>query len=310
MPEAPYALAFAAGTLAAINPCGFALLPGYLALFVSGDADGVAEAGGEPVAGAGTSAGVGPLRRALVATVAMTGGFVAVFGAFGLIVSPFALSVERWLPWATVFIGLVLVAVGAWLLLGREIKVRTPKMRANRDPTSSARAMAAYGVSFAIASLSCTVGPFLAVTATAFRDASLIGVLATFAAYALGMGAVVGALTLGVALSREALLLRLRRLLPQVARAGGLLLVLAGAYAAYYGWYEIRVLRGGAVTDPLVETAVRWQSAAGRWVDGLGATAIAATVAVLAAVAWLAGRSRRRMHPPAASHLSPGDREM
>jgi hypothetical protein len=39
----PLGYAFGAGMVAAVNPCGFALLPAYLALFLGGrDADGTA----------------------------------------------------------------------------------------------------------------------------------------------------------------------------------------------------------------------------------------------------------------------------
>jgi cytochrome c biogenesis protein CcdA len=38
-------LAFAAGLVAALNPCGFAMLPAYLVLVVRGDRAGGAEAG-------------------------------------------------------------------------------------------------------------------------------------------------------------------------------------------------------------------------------------------------------------------------
>jgi cytochrome c biogenesis protein CcdA len=79
----PYALALTAGMPAAVNPCSFALLPAYLAIFVSGG-----ERNGRRDA----------VPRALIATAAMTGGFAAVFGTFALVVSPLALTVERWLP--------------------------------------------------------------------------------------------------------------------------------------------------------------------------------------------------------------------
>lgn len=35
MEQIPFAIAVAAGMLAVLNPCGFALLPGYVALLVS-----------------------------------------------------------------------------------------------------------------------------------------------------------------------------------------------------------------------------------------------------------------------------------
>ena len=34
MIEAPFALAFAAGLVSTVNPCGFAMLPAYLSYFV------------------------------------------------------------------------------------------------------------------------------------------------------------------------------------------------------------------------------------------------------------------------------------
>ncbi len=81
-------LALSAGTLAALSPCGFALLPAYLTLLITRGDDGR------------------PVPRALLATGAMTAGFVVVFGAFGLMVVPLALSLGTALSWATVVIGI------------------------------------------------------------------------------------------------------------------------------------------------------------------------------------------------------------
>jgi len=57
-----------------------------------------------------------------------------------------------------------------------------------------------------------------------------------FLAYAAGMGLVVGTTAVALALANASLVRRLRRLAPLVARAGGLLMALAGGYVAYYGW--------------------------------------------------------------------------
>ncbi|MDB1086787.1 cytochrome c biogenesis CcdA family protein [Streptomyces sp. ACA25] len=280
MNELPLALAVTAGMLAAVNPCGFALLPAYLALFVSGGPD----SGGPDSGPAGRQAGgrLGPLRRAAVATGAMTTGFVVVFGTFGLLVSPLALTVDSWLPRITMVVGLILVGTGGWLLAGRELRVPLPKAGpSGRNPAGSARGMALFGISYAVASLSCTVGPFLALTGTAFRGGSVPGVLTVFLAYAGGMGAVVGVLTLAVALSRQALVARIRRALPYVTRASGALLLLAGFYVTYYGWWE---LYGGA-GDPVVSRATAFQGDVTRWLNDLGAGPVVLALAVLALAA-------------------------
>ncbi|MEV2275934.1 cytochrome c biogenesis protein CcdA [Nocardiopsis sp. NPDC049922] len=285
----PIAIAVVAGMLAVLNPCGFALLPGYLALLVASDDAGDASSGG-------TSAGARwrSLGRALATTAAMTSGFVLVFAGFGLVVTPLALSVERHLPWVTVVIGAALVGLGAWLAAGREITLLLPKPSPGR-PVRSPRWALVYGVTYAVASLSCTIGPFLALTTTALRSSSAVGVVTTFLAYALGMGLVVGVVTVAVALARDSVATRLRRAMPYVTRAGGVLLVLAGLYVAYYGWFELRVFAGGSADDPVVGAATRVQAELVRLVESVGPGWTALVLGVLVAgVGGLAWRRSRR----------------
>ncbi|MDF2711075.1 MAG: hypothetical protein K0R62_6727 [Nonomuraea muscovyensis] len=276
--DLPLALALAAGTVAAFNPCGFAMLPAYLTLLI---------ADGEP-------ARRGLLGRALLLSAAMTAGFVTVFGLFGVAVTVLAVSVGRYLPWVTLVIGGLLAGLGVWLLTGRELLLRLPGLATGR-PAASPLSLYGYGLSYAVASLSCTVGPFLAVTSASLSGAGLLGGVAAFVAYALGMGLVVAVLSLAVALARAAAVARLRRLLPYVSRASGGLLVLAGLYVMYYGWYELRVFSGGSADDPIVGAATALQGALAGWLESAGAGWIALVLALLA-VGALVLRAVRRRH--------------
>ena len=78
--DAPLALAFGAGMLAAVNPCGFAMLPAYLSYFCG--LEGSLEDGAGSAEDAST-AGLRAVPRALSVTAVMTAGFVAVFGLVG-----------------------------------------------------------------------------------------------------------------------------------------------------------------------------------------------------------------------------------
>ena len=277
MDTRPYLLGLAAGVLAAINPCGFALLPAYLGLLLNQDG----ERSGQRVV------------RAVTAAAWMTTGFVLVFGGFGLLVVPLALSIERFLPWVTVLVGLLLGALGLRLLLGREVALRVP--RPAWAPQGSGLSWAGYGVAYALASLSCTAGPFLALTASTFRSRSVLAGLGVFVAYALGLGLLVGALSVGVALAREGLLHRVRQAAPLVARVSGGLLLLTALYVTWYGWYEIRLIHGGDAEDPVVGVALSVQRAVVRLLDGVGASRFAVVAALLAGTAvavLLLGRSR------------------
>jgi cytochrome c-type biogenesis protein len=282
-------LALVAGAVAAFNPCGFALLPAYLSLLVA--------APGE--AGAGTQ--LAAVGRAARFTAGMTTGFVAVFGVFGLVVTPLALSVERYLPVVTLVVGAALLGAGGWLLAGRSLPA--PRLlRKGRAPGTPWTSQVGYGVAFALASLSCTVAPFLAVTAGAVRAGGTPALLATYLAYAVGMGAVVGVLSLAAATASSGLTARMRRTAPYVARASGALLVLAGAYVAWYGWFELRVLAGSATGDPVVDAATGVQSALARAVADVGAAGVAAVaLGVLAVAAVAAALWRRRARTDAAT---------
>lgn len=263
-----WSLALGAGMLAAVNPCGFALLPAYLGIFVLDDRPGRAAA----------------LGRALRATAAMTLGFAAVFAVFGLAIMPVASSVTGHLPWFTVVLGLLLAVAGGWVMLGRSLpslRLRLPG-RPDRGPvTDSLGSMAGFGASYAVASLGCTIAPFLAVVVTAFRAGSLVEGAVLFLTYAAGMGLVVGAAAVSVALARRTLLDRVRRFGSVLPRLAGALLLVAGAYVAWYGAWELRVLYAGAGADPVIEGAAQVQQWLATAVTRLGWPVFAGAIVVL-----------------------------
>lgn len=285
MIDAPIGFALAAGMVAAFNPCGFAMLPAYLSFFVIGDAS-------DPT-GRGSA-----VARALVVTAAMTAGFVVVFGAAGLAIEGASLAVAEWTPWITVGIGVLLVPLGLALALGRQLKINLPRLqRGGRDGRPAS--MALFGASYATVSLSCTLPVFLTAVTGSFRDSDLAGGLATYLAYALGMGLVVGVLTVAVALAQDGIVRRLRRLLPHLNRVAGVLLVLTGAYVAYYGYFEIRTLAGDRVAAGPVGWVTDWSSRVTSRVDSTGGVWFATALAVLLGAAFIARRRASSRPGPA-----------
>ena len=157
--------------------------------------------------------------------------------------------------------------------------------------------MFGYGVGYAIASLSCTVGPFLAVTGAGVGGTSASGRVWIYVAYAAGFALVVGALAVAVALAGSALVDRMRRILPYVNRIGGAVLILVGLYVGYYGYYEIRLFTaGGNPADPVIAAAGRLQGAIAGWVHRHGAWPWILLLAVLLAGRDRVGLARERWH--------------
>lgn len=269
-------LAFGAGLVAVLNPCGFAMLPVYMTLVVRGDATGQLTA----------------LRRAGVATIEMVLGFMTVFGAFGLLTVSAAATVQlrhggdRFSARRT-----------RHLVAGRPSPPPgfNPVTRSSRwAPTAHGGSMFGYGgVGYAIASLSCTIGPFLAVTAASFRSGLIVNGLLTYLVYAAGMSLIVGVLAIAAAFANPPSgVYRMRRILPYINRFGGALVLLVGLYVGYYGGaYEIRIFNGTAAPDdPVITGAGRIQGAVVTWVHGHGGYPWLAALSILMlgafAVAW------------------------
>ncbi|NHO82346.1 cytochrome c biogenesis CcdA family protein [Micromonospora sp. CMU55-4] len=267
-------LALTAGMLGAVNPCGFAMLPAYLSLLV-----------------AGPDGGRGAVGRALTATAALTLGYVLVFGAFGLAVAPAADWLRPRLPWLTVTLGVLLALAGCWLLAGRRLPAPRP-LRVAPRLTRTWPSMVLFGAAYALTSLSCAIAPFLAIVVTSMRAGSPLRGLALFGAYALGMALVVGVAALAVALLRGRVVARLRGAGAWAPRLSGLVLVVAGGYVAWYGWYEVRLAQGryDAFTDPVIRAAAQLQQTLVRAVDTLGPAVLAALL--LAAVLLTRRRPR------------------
>ena len=255
------ALAFSAGMVATVNPCGFALLPAYLSYFLGLD---------DPSASPRADGTVGrtPVLRALAVSGAVTGGFLVVFGVMGLIWS----SVSGWLagrlPYFTIVIGVGLVVLGIAMLRGYEPIVRLPKVtrtRSGRELTS----MFLYGISYAVASLSCTIPIFISIVSTTLNGSSFLDSVATFIAYGLGMGMTLSILTIAVALARTGIINRFRSVLPHINQISAVFLVLAGTFVSYYAWVEIQELRSGT-SSRVVGWTRDVQDSMERWVENVG----------------------------------------
>lgn len=246
-------LALTAGLVAAFNPCGFALLPTYLAVFL-GNQDSRRSVVG----------------RALVVGAAVTTGFVAVFGVAGALIAVLSVTLGAWLSVVTMLSGLLLLVLGGWLVTGRDVSVRVPRVQLT--VSDSFAGMTAYGVVYATVSLSCTLPVFFAAVMSVFAapDAGPLLGVAAMLSYAVGMGVVLTTLALTVGLAGQAAAGRVRSWTRYVGRASGALVLLAGAYVVWFGWVEWRTFRG----EPVPAGPVAWvgtlSAQAGQVVTSLG----------------------------------------
>lgn len=289
MIDAPLALAFAAGLVATVNPCGFAMLPAYLSYFMGIDEENQ----GRPAA----------LRGALVVGAIVSAGFLVVFGLAGILITAGFRVVIDVIPWVAIVVGVAVIGLGIALVRGYELKVGLPKA-GKAAAGRGYRSVFLFGISYAVASLSCTLPVFLTVVATQVTRGSFISGIATFVAYGAGMAVVLMAVTIAIAVGKQTLIARLRGSARYISRVSGVILIAAGGYIV---WFWTVSLRSGAQAlgdnasfqfiESLSQTAQNAiASAPLLW--GLGFVAI---VGVAVTVVVVTQRTRRATDEPALS---------
>lgn len=228
MIDAPLALAFAAGLVATVNPCGFAMLPAYLSYFMGIEDEDQSR--------------VGALRGALVVGAIVSSGFLVVFGLAGILITAGFRVVIDVIPWVAIVVGVAVIGLGIALVRGYELKVGLPK--AGKAASGRGyRSVFLFGISYAVASLSCTLPVFLTVVATQVTRGSFASGIATFVAYGAGMAVVLMAVTIAIAVGKQTLIARLRGSARHISRVSGVILIAAGVYIV---WFWTVSLRSGA----------------------------------------------------------------
>lgn len=269
------ALAFTAGLLSPVSPCGFAMLPAYLSYFLA--TGKTSERGLVPRAANG-----------LLMGAVVSAGFAAVYGSAGLVFSIGLRSIVAFVPWIAIGIGVALVVVGALFVFGRGVSFVLPEI-VRPGKRSGLRGAFVFGLAYATASLSCTLPAFLTVVSTSITAGGAIALPVLFLAYILGVAAVIFAVSVSGALAKEGAARSFRRMLRYVHRVSGALLILAGIYIVLY-W--VVALTAADSANPLrvpVRALEGIQEAVVRWLTTNVGTLVAFAVltAGLAFGSWL-----------------------
>lgn len=241
----PLGYAFGTGMVSAVNPCGFALLPAYLGLFLGTGTLSHAPASAE-LAPVSTGVVAIQLGRAAAISGAMTLGFVLLFGSAGAVLAVGGQFLVRLVPWVAVVIGVGLVGLGLAMFWGKHPAAGVAARLAARlgDPRgASAWTFFNFGLAYALASLSCTLPIFLTVVGTSLTVGGFAQGTLQFTLYALGMGLVILALTVSIAVFKGVMVGLLRRVTPYLESVSAVLLIAAGSYVVYYWLFKGGLIR-------------------------------------------------------------------
>ena len=222
----PLGFAFGAGMVSTVNPCGFAMLPAYLGFYMNSATNQSQEIHM-----------VTELRKALLIGTIVTLSFVFLFGIFRLIIVAGIKTAISLIPWLGLITGIVLIISGSWLWKGNKLYTRFPSTIAahiGNPNVANIKGYFLFGLSYGVASLSCTLPIFLSVVGLTFTDINFLPMLYRFFMYSLGMGTVIIIVTVGIAVFQETSLRLFRKSLPLIQPFSSILMILAGAYIVFY----------------------------------------------------------------------------
>lgn len=289
MIDAPLGLAFAAGLVATLNPCGFAMLPAYLSYFMGLD-------GAEQDEQAGNGVG-----QALKVGAIVSSGFLVVFGTTGLLINAGVRSIIDWIPYVALGIGVLMTVLGIAMFRGYQLSIGFLKVEGGGGSRDN-KSVFTFGVSYALASLSCTLPVFLSVVVGSIATTSFVSGFFTYIAYGLGMSALLMALTLAVAFAKQGVVRRMRSMLQYVQRVSAGFLIIAGIYIT---WFWISDLSSDAGEQGAAAGIVDgWSASLTNWV-GDNSGSIGLLLGGLVAIAILSAVLQR--FEPAEAH-EPSDR--
>ena len=222
--------AFSAGVVSAVNPCGFAMLPAYLGLYMS---TSIYEK---------DSTHYGKMiLKGLFIGCCVGLGVLSLFLFVGLMTG-FALNfIRSIMEWVGFLLGVGLITIGIWLMNGGRLYTGlTARIgQSIGNPTQiSLKGFFLFGVSYGIASLSCTLPIFLSVVGINLNGSSIYDSMMQFALYGAGMGSMILFVTLSMAILKGVMIRYIKLALPYVERIGFFLVVLSGMYIVFY-WMTI-----------------------------------------------------------------------
>jgi len=267
--EGNFAYSFILGVMAAVNPCGFVLLPTYLVYYLGTELNREDENK------------TTTLRRGLSVGMAVSSGFIGLFLIVGIISRAFTTVISENAKYAALVIGIALVAMGIAMLFGWKLPIAQPDVSMQRKRTTWN--MFLFGIVYAIASIGCTIGLLISVILGSINRHGFVSGVISIVLYGLGMGLLVTSLTVALAFARVGLVSTIKKSFKWFDKVSALFVVLTGLYLSWY-WLGAITDRG---TDGLTTRVERWQTKVVQFLQDAGVYPLLIVFCVIIATAGL-----------------------
>ncbi len=270
--EGNFAYSFLLGMFAAVNPCGFVMLPAYLMYFLGLESQR-----------ADNDRQRASLQRALVVSLATSAGFIAVFLIVGTVSRLVTREIQANAKYFSLVVGVGLVVLGVMMLYGWKPPFATATVGASRERKRTFVGMFVFGAAYAVASIGCTIGFLVSAVFGSFAASGFASGVTSVVLYGAGMALVVTALTMTLAVASGGLLRVLRSGLRYIDRAAAVFIILTGIYLTWY-WYAAIT---GASANPITGKINRWQGQLVTFMQRQGVWKLSAALGLVVAIGLL-----------------------
>ena len=210
---------FMQGVMAFLAPCAVALLPGYIAVYISRGADA------DPPLNQKLFRG---LKLAFLSIL----GILVIYLIAGIVIITASQLLKDYMMWITIGMGGVLIVLGFLMIFGNSISF---SINLNRTSSESEAAEAfIFGIAYAIGALGCLFPLFLVVATQAMAAPSAMEGATYIFAYFSGISGMMIAAILLATFAKDFMMKYLRKILPHIETVTGWLLIFAGIYVIYY----------------------------------------------------------------------------
>ena len=265
--EGNFAYSFILGVMAAVNPCGFVLLPTYLVYYLGTELNREGENK------------TTTLRRGLSVGTAVSSGFIGLFLVVGIISRAFTTVIRDNAKYAALIIGIGLVIMGIAMLFGWKLPIAQPDVSVQRKRTTWN--MFLFGIVYAIASIGCTIGLLISVILGSINRHGFVSGVISIVLYGLGMGLLVTSLTVALAFARVGLVSTIKKSFKWFDRISATFVVLTGLYLTWY-WLGAITDRG---SDGVTSRVEHWQTNVAQFLQDVGVYPLLIVFCVIIATA-------------------------
>jgi len=180
------------------------------------------------------------LQSAIIVSISMGLGFLLVFGSIGIIISLSRDIISEYVDlfhWLGFILGFLLIFTAIYLSSGKKIYFHKPQSLSSKIKINSRVKFTNYfffGISYALASISCTMPIFLALIGSSIAREGFVYGFYQFLVYSAGMTVMIIIITVTISIFKSTFLDKFKKSSKYLDIVSSYILIIVGGYLIFY----------------------------------------------------------------------------